>query len=210
MKQAPKPIDTWSPVLGMTMLNWLNTNAGAVQAVCTLVLVGVTWYYVRLTKLIAETSHRQLSATLQPILQVVKFYMAPDKTFVLGVTYYRRMSGSVTILNQGASPLKLGDMYLVAEHQEGRDEYPIDDHYGRVLMPKDEFVGDYSVLTDDDHYSPIKSIRVECTDLSEIFLHSFSYHQLHGTQHQIVLEPTAWDRVKSATQKRIKRLKRWG
>jgi hypothetical protein len=206
------------------MLNWLNTNAGAVQAVCTLVLVGVTWYYVRLTKLIAETSHRQLSATLQPVLQVAGFTTATGKTYISGVVHYYTMSGTITIRNQGASPLELKQMYLVAEHLGALDtlkdycEYPIDDHEGRVLMPKEEFVCDYSVVTEVDYdrldHRAVFSFRVECTDLSGIFLHSFWNHPVHGAQHtsERVVEPAAWDEIKSAPQRIwnwAKRLKSW-
>ena len=34
----------------MEVINWLNSNSGAIIALATVVLVGVTWRYVRLTK----------------------------------------------------------------------------------------------------------------------------------------------------------------
>ena len=196
------------------MLNWLNSNAGAVQAVCAVLLIVVTWYYVRLTKLIAETSNRQLSAILQPVLQVVAFDTLYGTSDVPGVTNYYSISGTVNLINFGTSPLKLRRMYLVAEHRGEWEEYPIDDHDGLVLMPKGNFAGYYSVKTDCD-YSRLDGIvfgmRVECSDLSGIFLHSFSHRPGYGTEHcsERVLGPTAWDPIKGTTQRIWKRLNWW-
>ena len=196
------------------MLNWLNSNAGAVQAVCAVLLIVVTWYYVRLTKLIAETSNRQLSAILQPVLQVVGFDTLYGTTDVDGVTHYYSISGTVKVINLGTSPLKLRRMYLVAEHRGEWEEYPIDDHDGLVLTPKGNFAGYYSVKTDCD-YSSLDSVvfnmRVECTDLSGIFLHSFFHHPGYGTQHyaERVVGPTAWHAIKRTTLRIWKRLNWW-
>jgi len=55
-------------------MNWLNQNAGAIQAFATAVLIGVTWRYVRLTRRMAttmeqqmETKKQQMIAAFQPI-----------------------------------------------------------------------------------------------------------------------------------------------
>lgn len=48
----------------MSWLGWLNTNAGAVQAVATVILVGVTVAYVFITRNLAHAPHM---AYIRPI-----------------------------------------------------------------------------------------------------------------------------------------------
>lgn len=46
-------------------IEWLNANSGAVQAVATVVLVGITAWYVKLTRDLARTTREQLEHALQ-------------------------------------------------------------------------------------------------------------------------------------------------
>ena len=59
------------------MLEWLTQNAQAIQAIAAVVSVALTIFaivltllYVVVTKDIAETTHRQLSAVLQPMILI--------------------------------------------------------------------------------------------------------------------------------------------
>jgi hypothetical protein len=49
-------------------VDWLNENAGAVQAVATIVVVAVTAIYAALTRAIATATKRQAEAVLTPVL----------------------------------------------------------------------------------------------------------------------------------------------
>jgi hypothetical protein len=60
--------------MASTTLEFLNTNSGAIQAVSTIVLVFVTYWYVRLTRnLVRESSNARLDARL-PILEPFDIY----------------------------------------------------------------------------------------------------------------------------------------
>jgi hypothetical protein len=48
-------------------MRWLNENAGAVQAIATVVLVVVTSIYVYLTRSLAEATRNEVEATLQEV-----------------------------------------------------------------------------------------------------------------------------------------------
>ena len=54
-------------------MNWLDQNAGAIQALTavaitllTAVLIGVTWWYANLTRQMAKTMEQQMIAAFQP------------------------------------------------------------------------------------------------------------------------------------------------
>jgi hypothetical protein len=57
-------------------MQWMNQNAGAVQAITaivivglTAVLIGVTWSYATLTRRMALTMERQLASSFQPSVE---------------------------------------------------------------------------------------------------------------------------------------------
>ncbi|MBP6697666.1 MAG: hypothetical protein KA175_08620, partial [Flavobacteriales bacterium] len=48
------------PSIFAAIVDALNKNSGAIQAVSTVVLVGITWWYARLTRALSRTAHEQL------------------------------------------------------------------------------------------------------------------------------------------------------
>lgn len=46
------------------MIHWLNDNAGAIQALATIVLVGITYWYAHLTKQVADATRRSQRASV--------------------------------------------------------------------------------------------------------------------------------------------------
>jgi hypothetical protein len=46
------------------MVQWLNENAGVIQALATIVLVGITYWYARLTKQVADATRRSQRASV--------------------------------------------------------------------------------------------------------------------------------------------------
>ncbi len=59
------------------LLMWLNSNSGAVQAIATVVLVLVTWRYVKLTRIMVEESRKGKEAPR--IQELVNLVMNPIK-----------------------------------------------------------------------------------------------------------------------------------
>jgi hypothetical protein len=59
--EAPSPaaLGKWSFM--DDLVTWLDAHSGGVQAIATLVLVGITWRYVVLTGALARTAQRQLA-----------------------------------------------------------------------------------------------------------------------------------------------------
>lgn len=45
------------------LLNWIGAHASAIQTLGTVVLVGITWWYVRLTKRLVDNGREQLAET---------------------------------------------------------------------------------------------------------------------------------------------------
>jgi hypothetical protein len=135
------------------MLNWLKDNSAALQGlaavlgpILTVIIIAITWRYVRLTNSIATTTHLQLSATLQPVV---------DMTFgkaIYGdrwkVTY--NVSISLTMRNKGKAPVKIKRLYLVAQlHTPPTGfkqlEFEINKNNNRVLMPDETLSDTYMI-----------------------------------------------------------------
>src|SRR5882724_2542644 len=95
------------------MLEWFRANSTAIQAMAaflsfflTVVLIAITWRYVRLTRDIAETTHRQLSAALQPVLELTIQLRSYGAGTAMGNLTYSATLG-FSIINKGTSPVKL-------------------------------------------------------------------------------------------------------
>jgi hypothetical protein len=181
------------------MLNWLKDNSAALQGlaavlgpILTVIIIAITWRYVRLTNSIATTTHLQLSATLQPVV---------DMTFgkaIYGdrwkVTY--NVSISLTMRNKGKAPVKIKRLYLVAQlHTPPTGfkqlEFEINKNNNRVLMP-DETLSDTYMIDDQPTTelhtdNVIFGARIDCTDLTEQVMHTFYFHPSRGVRHSSTL-----------------------
>jgi hypothetical protein len=95
------------------MLDWLNHNAGAVQAtgsilaaLLTLILVAITWQYIRLTKSLADVAYAQHFTDLQ-----LRF----DYTIRVWFDGERLMI-QPHFINQSTTTIRLKEMYILAFH----------------------------------------------------------------------------------------------
>jgi hypothetical protein len=184
------------------MLQWFVQYGTAVQAITAIIsliltvgAIAVTWWYVALTKDIAETTHRQLSAVLQPmiLIEVKSTVYGSFQAVDIDETTYD-VSGRFGITNIGKSPVKLKALYAVIQL---RDDYQYDglsnDHIrkvkgydGHVLMPEQSLSSPFSVDVPSPAWQPpdiFFGLRVICTDLSELIEHEFTFHPSTGVRH---------------------------
>ena len=84
----------------MFIIDWLNTNSGAVQAIAIVVLVGVTWWYAKQTKRIAEATNQQVKATKEQADASVKM---AEETMLIQTRPF------VEALIEGPGPIKSPD-----------------------------------------------------------------------------------------------------
>jgi hypothetical protein len=180
------------------MWEWLNENSGAIQGlsavvslILTVAIIGVTAWYVRLTHTIAETTKRQLAATVQPVA------MLQIWVDVFGRSSNGRCSvnGRLGITNKGAAPLKIKRLYLVVQHRltPGKlfqKEYTLDGYANRVILPTESLMEQYTVddvveFTVDWLYG----LHLVCSDLPELSWHEFFHHPQKGLRHAFAKPP---------------------
>lgn len=165
---------------------WLaqGQNAAAVQALVaiftgllTIVLVVVTWLYVRLTSHLTRLAGRQLEASLQPSLV---FDIAPD--MAPGSLY-------ISISNKGAHPVYLLKVMAHISYECDAEIISSDasdiSELKKVVLP----AGDKAMI---QHHIPLSPkptagegyhnavMHVDCTDLFGIKRHQFLYQTLTG------------------------------
>jgi hypothetical protein len=94
-------------------MEWLNQNAGAVQAVMaiiigvlTAVLIGVTWWYAKLTRRMALTLEQQLAASFHPDIEMTLMHRFQGQGISQGVKS-ESVSGTIVVTNKGELPLKV-------------------------------------------------------------------------------------------------------
>ncbi len=164
---------------------WLNQNAGAVQAimatmigVLTIALVGVTWWYARLTRRLADAVERQLAASFQPDL-----YLSLSSCFHGSGSHYgereENVSLTIAVMNKGNVPVKLAavamkiifrDKSLPAEtitiDAEQRVVAPgrtTEFHHVTVQVPLGSTEGEFE-----------RRVQIHCSDLAGVGKHTFS------------------------------------
>jgi hypothetical protein len=178
---------------------WVGQNSAAIQAVSAVVTVIVTGIlccvttrYVVLTSAIADTTQKQLSASLQPVLTM------GVRNDILGnspATMEQRqanISGSFHVANTGNTPFKIKQVYIVPEYSTPdkpfkQDKYMRPGIENRIVMPHEQIEEQYNFNTAMD-YSNIKLVRygiiLDCTDLSEVAMHRFTFHPTKGIHHE--------------------------
>lgn len=185
---------------------WLcqGQNAAAVQAICAIAVVAltigglvVTIQYVRLTKSIADSTHRQLTASLQPLIQMkLDIEGSGESTRGDKIVFYR--TATLTVTNSGTAALKLkGTSVTVERRKEGfiQSEYDVelDKYTDFVLVPgimlKDPMV--FINLQQKEDRDTTFKLRVDCSDLSELTLHTFTWDSSGAVQHRVKNTPTS-------------------
>lgn len=99
------------------------------------------------------------------------------------------MSMHISVKNVGGAALKIKRLFVVVQRKDGhvfaaQYEVQLEDYTNRVLAPNAGFSEDANieVRSKEDH-DALLGIHVDCTNLSELRLHSFYWHPTHGTRH---------------------------
>ena len=111
----------------MRLLRFLNENAGAIQAVSTVVLVAITWWYARLTQRLAQTAREQLAES-----RTVRQEQVGEKRAIIRAQLLR--------LVEALASVPEGQLFRVKEASEiltGFDEYQREFARTSVGMPKE-------------------------------------------------------------------------
>ena len=64
----------------MEIIKWLNTNSGAITAIATVVLVGITGFYAWVTKKMLEENRQMRIDAQKPEIAI---YLRPEKTKIM-------------------------------------------------------------------------------------------------------------------------------
>jgi hypothetical protein len=198
------------------MLQWLNQNSGAVQgvsailiAIVTILLAGITAWYVLITQSIANTTKNQLTALLQPSVDIRYKTLFTDARIVGGPsgTYYSVASGTIGIRNLGQSPFRIGQLAVfgnsVLAGNPNPPRYSVADTYvdeagGRVIPPQATEEYSFEIKTSKVDLSDGRAeiwTRLICNDMAKITEHCFTY-SLNRGMHHFMGQPTRHSKLK--------------
>jgi hypothetical protein len=167
-------------------MQWLNENAAGVQtitaiviALLTFALVGVTWWYAKLTKSMALTLREQLAASFQPNVEMTltNRFRGQGSDGLGG--HSETVSGTITVRNKGNLPLKVVTVAMKLIYDNGA--LPVQtmtvDAKQRVVAPdtSTEFVLLTIEVPSGGSSAPHEQIaQIHCSDLAGVSKHSFS------------------------------------
>jgi hypothetical protein len=165
-------------------MQWLNQNAGAVQAimaivicVLTAVLIGVTWWYAKLTRRMAFTLEQQLAASFHPDIEMTLINRFQGKGTSFGVKT-ESVSGTIVVTNNGDLPLKVASaaMKLVYDKRAFPDQATTMDTQQRVVSPGKtaQFTMTLDVPLGGSDVEYEQWAQIHCSDLAGVSKHSFS------------------------------------
>jgi hypothetical protein len=198
------------------MLEWLNCNSGAISVLSTLstsLLLLVTWQYARLTKSIAKTTALQLAASVQPVAVTRISLDGLSDSIKRGCEYHA--PGNVHIENKGGAPLKVKHVHVVVEEwtedRKFQEKAELPAYQNQVLMPGEQIDEQCDIetsfrITSGDDVTV--GMLLECTDLSELGLHTFTYHPQRGVRHSFT--PQRETSFREKITKAIAWMERWG
>jgi hypothetical protein len=165
-------------------MEWLNQNAGAVQAVMAVIivvltaaLVGVTCWYAGLTRRMALTMEQQLAASFHPDIEMTLTNRFQGKGSNFGVQS-ESVSGTIVVTNRGTLPLKVvsAAMKLVYDKNAFPDQRTTMDAQQRVISPGKtaEFTMILDVPLGASQAAYEQWAQIHCSDLAGVSKHSFS------------------------------------
>jgi hypothetical protein len=165
-------------------MEWLNQNAGAVQAVMaiiigvlTAVLIIVTLWYAVLTRRMVLAQEQQLAASFHPDIEMTLIHRFQGKGSSFGVKS-ETVAGTIVVKNNGDLPLKVvsAAMKLVFDKNAFPDQTTTMDAKHRVVSPGK--TAQFTLTLD----VPLGSLEAEyeqwaqihCSDLAGVSKHTFS------------------------------------
>jgi hypothetical protein len=155
---------------------WVQGFGSVVTALLTAVLIIVTWRYVRLTKAIATISQRQLSASLQPLVDLIFV----EQSIITSQGRVVNIRGKLCLKNRGSIALKILAVSILIRYKTTtgfeQDVTHITQRDNRVLMPDEEAIFNFALNSDkpaNDRLDAELALTTDCTDLVGISEHSF-------------------------------------
>jgi hypothetical protein len=100
------------------LVDWLNENSGAIQAVSTIVLVAITGWYAWLTKRLASTAREQLDDS-----RTMRREQLQERSARLKAVLGRLQDSLAAIPGQSVSPRQLEQ--LLKEHEDLHNSLPM-------------------------------------------------------------------------------------
>jgi hypothetical protein len=166
-------------------MEWLNQNAGAVQAIMAIIIVlltaaltGVTWWYASLTRRMASTMERQLGASFQPNIGMALTNRFQGEHRDRGGTESESVMGTITITNNGDLPLKVVAiaMKLLYDNDVFPAQMTKEDARQRVVSPggATQFHLTLDVPLGSSRVGYEQIAQIHCSDLAGVSKHSFS------------------------------------
>jgi hypothetical protein len=164
-------------------MEWLNQNAGGVQAVMaiiigvlTAVLISVTWWYANLTRRMALTLEQQLAASFHPDIEMTFMHPLQGQGVGQGVKS-ESVSGTIIVTNKGDLPLKVVSvaMKLVYDKNAFPDQTTKMDAQQRVVSPGKtaEFRLNLDVPLGGSTAEYDQQAQIHCSDLAGVSKHTF-------------------------------------
>ena len=184
-------------------MQWFNENAAGVQAITAIVivvltfaLVGVTWWYARLTKSMALTLREQLAASFQPNVEIAltecSFGSASDGRG----GHSENVAGTIIVRNKGNLPFKVVTVAMKLIYDKAA--FPVQtvtlDAKQRVVAPGEEtqFRDLIIDVPPGGSTAPYEQIaQIHCSDLAGVSKHSFSVssQEKNRTNHSSDFQP---------------------
>jgi hypothetical protein len=167
-------------------MQWMNQNAGAVQAMMAIVivlltgvLVIVTCWYTTLTRDMALTLKEQLAASFQPNIEMTLTNRLQGRGSDERGGQHEDVSGTITVINKGNLPLKVVAVAMKLIYD--KNAFPIQtmtrDAKQRVVSPGQ--TTQFLYLSIDvplgGSQAPYEQLaQIHCSDLAGVSKHSFS------------------------------------
>ena len=184
-------------------MQWLNENAAGLQAitaivivVLTFVLVGVTWWYAKLTKSMAQTLREQLAASFQPNVEMTLTNRSHGTGSDGRGVNSENVGGTITVRNKGNLPLKVITVAMKLIYDKAA--FPVQtttfDAKQRVVAPDEmtEFLHLNIEVPSGGSMTPYEQIaQIHCSDLAGVSKHSFSVssREKNRTHHSCGFQP---------------------
>jgi hypothetical protein len=184
-------------------MQWWNENAAGVQAITaivivllTLALVGVTCWYVALTKSMVLTLREQLEASFQPNIEMELTNCSRGQESDGRGGHSENVAGTIIVRNTGNLPLKVVTVAMKLIYDKAA--FPIqtvtEDAKQRVVTSGDTTQFSHLIIDvpPDGSTTPYEQIaQIHCSDLAGVSKHTFSVSSRGGnrTNHSSGFQP---------------------
>jgi hypothetical protein len=168
-------------------MQWLNMNAGAIQALTaiaitllTAALIGVTWWYAGLTQQMAKTMQQQMVAAFQPSVGLIFSLRTTGRNSTPTGTE-DSIGGFVRCVNNGQQPVKIVSLMIDVTFADGAfpNRSMTIDGENLILAPASpkEFVFAVVVPQTAIGIDHTRHAKLWCSDLAGVSQHTFEMNE---------------------------------